>query len=106
MNLHDPYAERPCMEEWRWRLTEFSQIPLPKTKEEITAKREEELTVLREKKKQEIIERRIRLDAERQRRLEAAALTLRTPRALPDPIPFHFKWQKYFWASNRGERLF
>lgn len=94
------------MDEWRWRLDEFSKIPLPKTNEEIAAKRAEEMAILREKKKQETIERRIRLEAERQRRLEAAARTPQRLRRLPDPIPFRFNWQNYFWASNRGERAF
>lgn len=103
MNLHDPYSEPPCMEEWRWRLDEFSQIPLPKTNEEVMAKKEEEIAALREKKKQEAIARRMRLEADRQRQLENAKLLFqRKPKALPEPIPFHFQWQKYFWASNRA----
>lgn len=91
MNLHDPNSEPPCMEEWRWRLVEFSQIPLPKTEEEKAAIKEAD-----------ILARRKRVEEERIKRIEAIKAAAKAAKAPPEPTPFRFQWQKYFWANNRG----
>lgn len=80
------------MEEWRWRLTEFSQIPLPKTEEEKAAIKEEK-----------ILARRKLVEEERIKRIEAKKAAAIAAKAPPEPAPFHFQWQKYFWANNRGK---
>uniref|UniRef100_A0A8D8BBG3 (northern house mosquito) hypothetical protein n=1 Tax=Culex pipiens TaxID=7175 RepID=A0A8D8BBG3_CULPI len=90
MNLHNPYAEPPCMEEWRWRLDEFTQIPVPRTKEEKLAKKEEEIE-----------QRRARIEEENRLRAERVHLkpTLRPP---PPPKRFAFNCLKFLWVSDRG----
>lgn len=80
------------MEEWRWRLVEFSRIPLPKTEEEKAAIKEAE-----------ILARRHRVEEERIKRIEAIKAAAKAARAPPEPTPFRFQWQKYFWANNRGK---
>uniref|UniRef100_A0A8D8B8L2 (northern house mosquito) hypothetical protein n=1 Tax=Culex pipiens TaxID=7175 RepID=A0A8D8B8L2_CULPI len=90
MNLHNPYAEPPCMEEWRWRLDEFTQIPVPRTKEEKLAKKEEEIE-----------QRRARIEEENRLRAEIIHLkpTYRPP---PRPKRIAFNCSKFLWISNRG----
>lgn len=88
LNLHNPRAKPHGVDVWRSRLAEFAKVPVPRTKEELRAKREEKADQ----------RRRDHIKTETGRR----DFKKWTFKSLPAPKPVLFNWRKLAWNSNKG----
>lgn len=86
LNLHHPDAAPLSIDEWRGLLAEFVKHAVPRTKEELEAKKEEEAT-----------EWRIKEEARRK------YFQRWTYKSAPKPV--HFNWRKFMWVSNSGTTM-